>query len=191
MRRVLVVVVLVVFIPVFLSPVQAGAVPLIEDVYAVPSVLGPAGGTVTVLGWETSFGPATCQLRFDGTSLRRHPPPSLAYSRGPAPLRRNSCRKGDHRGPAVERPPGTFLHAHGEKCPCVHEQGFLGGDGARPPVGRCRSAAPAARLQELVRVRPGGWPVHRRDGHVPGAARLCNGWLSGYVRGVGRRRRGR
>jgi Peptidase A4 family len=85
MRRVLIVVVLVVFIPVFLAPVQAGAVPLIADVYAVPSVLGPAGGTVTVLGWETSFGPATCQLRFDGTSLRRHPPPILAYSRAPRP----------------------------------------------------------------------------------------------------------
>jgi hypothetical protein len=84
MRRALVVA-LVVFIPLFLTPVQAGAEPLIEDVYAVPSVLGPAGGTVTLLGWETSVGPATCQLRFDGTSLRQQAPPSLAYSRAPRP----------------------------------------------------------------------------------------------------------
>jgi Peptidase A4 family len=85
MGRALVVVVLAVFIPLFLAPMQAGAVPLIEDVYAVPSVLGPAGGTVTVLGWETSIGPATCQLRFDGTSRQQQPQPSMAYSRTPRP----------------------------------------------------------------------------------------------------------
>jgi hypothetical protein len=84
MRRA-VVVVIVVLAPLFLAPVQAGAIPLIEDVYAVPRILGPAGGTVTVLGWETSLGPATCQLRFDWTSRRGQSPPGLVYSRAPRP----------------------------------------------------------------------------------------------------------
>ena len=107
MRRVLVVVVLVVFIPVFLAPVQAGAVPLIEDVYAVPSVLGPSGGTVTVLGWDTSFGPATCQLRFEGTSLRRQPPPSLAYSRARV-LAKTQLSQGSPSAPCCRAPPRHF-----------------------------------------------------------------------------------
>jgi len=55
-RRVLVVV-LVGFMSLFLAPIQAGAAPLIWDVYAIPSVLGPAGGTVTVLALETSLVP--------------------------------------------------------------------------------------------------------------------------------------
>ena len=68
-----------------LPPVQAGAMPIIEDAYAVPSVLGPAGGTVTVLGWETSWGTATCQVRFDGSSLPGQAPPSVAYSTASRP----------------------------------------------------------------------------------------------------------
>ena len=67
------------------SPVPAGAMPLIEYVYAVPSVLGPAGGTVTVLAWQTSWGSATCRVRFDGTWLRGEPPPALVYSTAPRP----------------------------------------------------------------------------------------------------------
>jgi hypothetical protein len=83
-RRTLVVVFLV-FGSFLVSPVQAGAMPLIEYTYAVPSVLGPAGGTMTVLAWQTSWGPATCRVRFDGTSLRREPPPGLVYSMAPRP----------------------------------------------------------------------------------------------------------
>ena len=78
------VVVLVVLASFFLAPVQAGAAPLIEDVYAIPSVLGPAGGTVTVLALQTSIGPATCQVRFDGTSLPGQGAPLLVYSKAPA-----------------------------------------------------------------------------------------------------------
>jgi Peptidase A4 family len=84
MRRVFTVV-LILFVPLVMLPAQAGAMPLIEDAYAVPSVLGPAGGTVTVLGWQTSWGPATCQIRFDKSSLPKQDAPLLAYSRAPRP----------------------------------------------------------------------------------------------------------
>jgi hypothetical protein len=75
----------VVFASLLLPPVQAGAAPLIQYVYPVPSVLGPAGGSVTVLALNTSSGPATCQLRFDRMSLRGQQAPALVYSRAPAP----------------------------------------------------------------------------------------------------------
>jgi Peptidase A4 family len=83
-RRALVVVLLV-FGSFLVSPEEAGAMPLIDHAYAVPSILGPAGGTVTVLAWQTSWGPATCRVRFDGTSLRGEPPPALVYSIAPRP----------------------------------------------------------------------------------------------------------
>lgn len=84
MRRALVAVLTVVAF-LCLAPVQVGASTLIEDVYAIPNVLGPAGGTVTVLAWETSLAPATCQIRFAGSSGRGQDPPILAYSKAPHP----------------------------------------------------------------------------------------------------------
>ena len=84
MRRAFVTV-LVLFASLFLPPAPAGASLLIRDVYAIPSVLGPAGGTVTVLAWETSLTPATCQVRFDGTSPRGQGAPLLVYSKAPVP----------------------------------------------------------------------------------------------------------
>ena len=40
---------------------------------------------MTVLAWETSLAPATCQIRFAGSSGRGQDPPILAYSKAPHP----------------------------------------------------------------------------------------------------------